>query len=155
MAAVPDDTDPRDQPLPEDADPRDESVPGDTGPPAPHGDDPRLHPAPFGTVVLLTAGSAVAVMALAALLSHPPGLKFILFGPIALVVFELVTYEVWWKRWWGAIPGAVAGLALYFEGREALTGVIGDAWAHPVAYVAAWILFAVIFAWCSRYPRTL
>lgn len=117
--------------------------------------DPRNEPAPFGAVVLLTAASAVAVMALSALLSQPPGLKWLLFGPIALVVFEVVVHEVWWQRWWGAIPGAVAGLALYFEGRAALSDLVGDAWAHPVAYVAAWTLFAVVFALCSRYPRTL
>ncbi|MDX3104610.1 hypothetical protein [Nonomuraea angiospora] len=117
--------------------------------------DPRNEPAPFGAVVLLTAASAVAVMALSALLSQPPGLKWLLFGPIALVVFEVVVHEVWWQRWWGAIPGAVAGLAFYFEGRAALSDLVGDAWAHPVAYVAAWTLFAVVFALCSRYPRTL
>ncbi|WP_431930893.1 hypothetical protein [Nonomuraea jabiensis] len=117
--------------------------------------DPRNEPAPFGAVVLLTAASAVAVMGLSALLSQPPGLKFLLFGPIALVVFEVVVHEVWWQRWWGAIPGAVAGLALYFEGRDALSDLVGDAWAHPVVYVAAWTLFAAVFALCSRYPRTL
>ncbi|MEU6788609.1 hypothetical protein ABZ912_56295 [Nonomuraea angiospora] len=117
--------------------------------------DPRNEPAPFGAVVLLTAASAVAIMGLSVLLSQPPGLKFLLFGPIALVVFEVAVHEVWWQRWWGAIPGAVAGLALYFEGRDALGDLVGDAWAHPVAYVAAWTLFAVVFALCSRYPRTL
>ncbi|MET7338687.1 hypothetical protein [Nonomuraea sp. NPDC005650] len=117
--------------------------------------DPRNEPAPFGAVVLLTVASAVAVMGLGALLSEPPALKFLLFGPIALVVFEVMVHEVWWQRWWGAIPGAVAGLALYFEGRVTLADLIGDTWAHPVAYVAAWALFAVVFAVCSRYPRTL
>ncbi|PZG14292.1 hypothetical protein [Nonomuraea aridisoli] len=122
--------------------------------PAP-ADDPRNEPAPFGTVVVLTAGSAVAVMGLTALLSDPPGMKFLLFGPLALVVWEVIAFEVWWRRWWGAVPGAVAGLLVYFEGRQALGDVIGDAWAHPVAYVTAWTLFAVVFALCSRYPRTL
>ncbi|MFI6743738.1 hypothetical protein ACIBI9_63665 [Nonomuraea sp. NPDC050451] len=117
--------------------------------------DPRNEPAPFGAVVLLTAASAVAVMGLSAFLSQPPALKILLFGPIALVAFEVVVHEVWWQRWWGAIPGAVAGLALYFEGRAALSDLVGDTWAHPVAYVAAWTLFAVVFALCSRYPRTL
>ncbi|MBB5776676.1 hypothetical protein [Nonomuraea jabiensis] len=117
--------------------------------------DPRNEPAPFGTLVLLTAASAVAVMGLSALLSQPPGLKWLLFGPIALVAFEMVVHEVWWQRWWGAIPGAVAGLALYFEGRATLSDLVGDVWAHPVAYVAAWTLFAAVFALCSRYPRTL
>jgi hypothetical protein len=117
--------------------------------------DPRDEPAPFGTVVLLTAASAVGVMLLSALLSHPPSMKFLLFGPVALVVFEVVAYEVWWRRWWGALPGAVAGLVTYFEGRAALADLMGDGWAHPVAYVAAWTLFAAVFAWCSRYPRRL
>ncbi|MFC7590453.1 hypothetical protein ACFQYP_47210 [Nonomuraea antimicrobica] len=117
--------------------------------------DPRDEPAPFGTVVLLTSLSAVAVMVLSALLAHPPGAKFLLFGPIALVVFEVITHELWWQRWWGAVPGALAGLAVYFEGRQALADVIGDTWAHPIAYVTAWALFAVVFALCSRYPRTL
>ncbi|WP_157548644.1 hypothetical protein [Nonomuraea candida] len=121
--------------------------------PAPPESDPRDEPAPFGTVVALTAASAVAVMVLAALLSHPPNLKFLLFGPIVLVVFEVAVHEVWWKRWWGAIPGAVIGLAAYFEGRAALADIVGDGWAHPLAYVTAWALFAVVFAWCSRYPR--
>ncbi|GAA3246216.1 hypothetical protein [Nonomuraea helvata] len=128
---------------------------GDGEPPTRPEEDPRNEPAPFGAVVLLTAASAVAVMGLAALLSHPPGLKFLLLGPIALVVFEVVVHEVWWQRWWGAIPGAAAGLALYFEGRAALADIVGEPWAHPVAYVAAWTLFAVVFALCSRYPRTV
>ncbi|MER6943694.1 hypothetical protein ABT294_06675 [Nonomuraea sp. NPDC000554] len=116
--------------------------------------DPRDEPAPFGAVVFLTAASAVAIIAFASLLSDPPGLKLLLLGPVALVVFEVVTNEVWWKRWWGAIPGAVAGLAVYFEGRDMLTDVMTDTWAHPIAYVAAWTLFAVVFALASRYPRT-
>ncbi|WP_176993903.1 hypothetical protein [Nonomuraea jiangxiensis] len=127
----------------------------DVDPPAGPEDDPRNEPAPFGLVVLLTAASAVVVMALEVFLSDPPGLRFLLFGPVALVAFEVITHEVWWQRWWGAIPGAVAGLGLYFEGRAALSDLIGAAWAHPVAYVAAWTLFAVVFAVCSRYPRTL
>ncbi|MFI7617414.1 hypothetical protein ACIBP6_39945 [Nonomuraea terrae] len=117
--------------------------------------DPRNEPAPFGTVVALTAGSAVAVMGLTVLLSDPPSMKFLLFGPLALVVWEVIAFEVWWRRWWGAVPGAVAGLLVYVEGRQALADVIGDTWAHPVAYVTAWTLFAVVFALCSRYPRTL
>ncbi|MFG3441039.1 hypothetical protein ACGF0J_27625 [Nonomuraea sp. NPDC047897] len=121
--------------------------------PAPSG-DPRDEPAPFGAVVLLTTGSAVAIMAAVALLSWPENLKLLLLGPITLVVWEVITYEVWWRRWWGAVPGAVAGLAMYGEGRQALADVIGDAWAHPVAYVTAWALFAVIFAVASRWPRT-
>ncbi|NUW45979.1 hypothetical protein [Nonomuraea rhodomycinica] len=117
--------------------------------------DPRDEPAPFGAVVLLTVASAVAVMVVTSLLDQPPGLKFLLLGPIALVVFEVMVHEVWWQRWWGAVPGAVLGLTLYFEGREALGDVVGDSWAHPIAYVAAWALFAVVFAVASRYPRTL
>ncbi|MEV0202330.1 hypothetical protein [Nonomuraea sp. NPDC050691] len=117
--------------------------------------DPRDEPAPFGAVVLLTVASAVAVMVLTSLLDEPPGLKLLLFGPIALVVFEVMVHEVWWQRWWGAVPGAVLGLTLYSEGREALGGIVGDAWAHPIAYVAAWALFAAVFALASRYPRTL
>ncbi|MFB4280914.1 MULTISPECIES: hypothetical protein [unclassified Nonomuraea] len=139
--------------MPDDREPRDDPAPGvpDSSPV----EDPRNEPAPFAAVVLLTGGSAVAVMVLAALLSHPPGLKFLLLGPVALVVFEVVAYEVWWQRWWGAVPGAVAGLAIYFEGRQALADLMGDTWAHPVAYVTAWTLFAVVFALCSRYPRSL
>ncbi|MDR8407341.1 hypothetical protein MTP10_01125 [Nonomuraea sp. 3-1Str] len=117
--------------------------------------DPRDEPAPFGAVVLLTVASAVAVMAVTSLLDEPPSLKFLLLGPIALVVFEVMVHEVWWQRWWGAVPGAVLGLTLYFEGREALGDVVGDSWAHPLAYVTAWALFAVVFALASRYPRTL
>ncbi|MEV0623071.1 hypothetical protein AB0I81_57815 [Nonomuraea sp. NPDC050404] len=123
--------------------------------PSPPEDDPRNEPAPFGTLVLLTAASAGAVMALTGLLADPPSLKFLLFGPIALVAFEVAVHEVWWQRWWGAIPGAVAGLAVYFEGRVALADIMGDGWAHPIAYVTAWTLFAAVFAWCSRYPRSL
>ncbi|GAA2394492.1 hypothetical protein [Nonomuraea africana] len=104
--------------------------------------DPREEPAPFGTVVLLTALSAVAVMALDYVLPQQLNTKMLLFGPIALVAFEVVVHEVWWRRWWGAIPGAAAGLAVYFEGRQ----MVGE----PVAYVAAWTLFAVIFCLASR-----
>lgn len=129
---------------------------GELGPDgeAPAGGDPRDEPAPFGAMVLLTTGSAVAIMAAVSLLSWPENLKLLLLGPITLVVWEVITYEVWWRRWWGAVPGAVAGLAMYGEGRQALADVIGDAWAHPVAYVTAWALFAVIFAAASRWPRT-
>lgn len=122
--------------------------------PLPAPGDPRDEPAPLGLVVLLTGGSAAAVMGLTAVLSDPPGLKLLLLGPIALVVWEVIAFEVWWRRWWGAIPGAVAGLLVYVEGRQALADVVGDAWAHPVAYVTAWTLFAAVFALCSRYPRT-
>ncbi|TDD11030.1 hypothetical protein E1292_06580 [Nonomuraea deserti] len=143
-----DDNDPRDEPVPAGA-------PQPEGAPSPPGNDPRDEPAPFGAVVLLTAGSAVAVMVISALMSDPPGMRFHLGGPIALVVFEVVTNEVWWQRWWGAIPGAIGGLACYFEGRAALADLVGDTWGHPIAYVAAWTLFAVVFALCSRYPRTV
>lgn len=134
MTDVPDEPDPRDEPAPPDGDPRDE-------------------PAPFAPVVLLTVAAAVGVMVFAALAPSALNLRFLLFGPIALVLFEIAVHELWWRRWWGAIPGAVAGLAIYSEGRAALTDLIGDGWAHPLAYVTAWALFAVVFAWCSRYPR--
>ncbi|WP_155128662.1 hypothetical protein [[Actinomadura] parvosata] len=137
-----DDRDPRDEPLQDGAE-----QPPDV--------DPRDEPAPFGAVVLLTVAAAAGVMVLGALAPSALNLKFLLFGPITLVVFEIAVHEVWWKRWWGAIPGAVLGLACYFEGREALADIIGDAWAHPIAYVTAWALFAAAFAWCSRYPRKL
>ncbi|MBN6057166.1 hypothetical protein JYK22_34905, partial [Nonomuraea sp. RK-328] len=94
-------------------------------------------------------------MVVTSLIDEPPGLKLLLFGPIALVAFEVVVHEVWWQRWWGAVPGAVLGLTLYSEGREALGDIVGDAWGQPIAYVAAWALFAVVFALASRYPRTL
>jgi hypothetical protein len=136
-------------------DPRDEPLSGDAGQaPAPPGGDSRDEPAPFGAVVLLTAAAAVGVMVLGALAPSALNLKFLLFGPIALVLFEIAVHEVWWKRWWGAVPGAVLGLAIYFEGRTALADIVGDAWAHPAAYVTAWTLFAAVFAWASRYPRT-
>lgn len=134
-----------------DGDPGREAVPGGD---APAGGDPRDEPAPFGALVLLTTGSAVAIMAAVSLLSWPENLKLLLLGPITLVAWEVITYEVWWRRWWGAVPGALAGLAMYVEGRQALADVIGDAWARPVAYVTAWALFAVIFAVASRWPRT-
>lgn len=105
-------------------------------------------------MVLLTTGSALAVVALAGLLGGEPTLKWLLLGPVGLVAFEVLGHEVWWRRWWGAIPGALAGLTVYVEGRQALADLIGDAWAHPVAYVTAWALFAVIFALASRWPRT-
>ncbi|TYB69807.1 hypothetical protein FXF51_06485 [Nonomuraea sp. PA05] len=128
---------------------------GDSGSsPAQPEDDPRDEPAPFAAVVLLTVAAAAGVMVLGALAPSALNLKFLLFGPIALVVFEIAVHEVWWKRWWGAIPGAVLGLAAYFEGRAALADIVGDGWAHPVAYVTAWALFAAVFAWASRYPRT-
>ncbi|PRX63111.1 hypothetical protein B0I32_111104 [Nonomuraea fuscirosea] len=161
MSDVSDDRDPSDEPVPGQDEraptpqPQDEPVPRqDEQAPAPQPeDDPRDEPAPLAALVLLTAGSAVAVMVLAAFLSQPPRLNFLLFGPVALVAFEVVAYDVWWRRWWGAIPGALLGLLIYFEGRAALSDVIGEVWAHPVAYVLAWTLFAVVFALCSRYPR--
>lgn len=135
--------------------PRDESLSDDAEQaPVPPEGDPRDEPAPFEAVVLLTVAAAVGVMVLGALAPSALNLKFLLFGPIALVVFEIAVHEVWWKRWWGAIPGAVLGLAVYFEGRAALADLMGDGWAHPVAYVAAWAIFAVVFAVASRYPRT-
>ncbi|TDE60368.1 hypothetical protein E1295_00555 [Nonomuraea mesophila] len=162
---MPDKNDPREEPAPADgpAHRDDDRPPG--GPGVEPGDgelsdvepgdgDPRDNPAPFAAVVLLTAGVAVAVMVISALMSDPPGAKFVLGGPIATVIYGVVSHEVWWPRWWGAIPGAIAGLAGYFEGRAALADLVGDAWAHPVAYVAAWTLFAVVFALCSRFPRT-
>ncbi|MGW4475990.1 hypothetical protein [Nonomuraea sp. NPDC004354] len=106
--------------------------------------DPRDEPAPFGTIVLLTTLSAVAVAALQYFVAERLNLKLLLVGPIALVAFEVVVHEVWWRRWWGAVPGALAGLVLYFEGRQMV--------AEPVAYVAAWALFAVVFCLASRIP---
>ncbi|WP_336208628.1 hypothetical protein [Nonomuraea sp. LPB2021202275-12-8] len=116
--------------------------------------DPRDEPAPFGAVVLLTAGSAVAILAIYGFFGSAGSSRPLLLGPITLVVFEVVMHEVWWRRWWGAIPGAIVGLVAYFEGRAMLADIIGDAWGEPVAFVAAWTLFAVIFALASRYPRT-
>ncbi|MGV9301989.1 hypothetical protein ACWDLG_01330 [Nonomuraea sp. NPDC003727] len=106
--------------------------------------DPRDEPAPFGTIVLLTTLSAVAVAALQYFVAERLNLKLLLVGPIALVAFEVVVHEVWWRRWWGAVPGALAGLVLYFEGRQMV--------AEPLAYVAAWALFAVVFCLASRIP---
>lgn len=116
--------------------------------------DPRDEPAPFGTVVLLTAVSAVAITVIAHVLPDPPGMKLMLLGPVALVAFEVVVHEVWWKRWWGAVPAALAALVAYFEGRDMMSDVLPETWAEPVAYVAAWTLFAALFALASRLPRT-
>lgn len=101
--------------------------------------------------VALTVVSALALAVLAQLLVNPIGVKLLLVGPIVLVAYEVVIHELWWRRWWGAIPGAIVGLTTYFEGRDALEGLLGDRWAEPVAYVAAWALFAGIFTLCSRY----
>ncbi|WP_165959680.1 hypothetical protein [Nonomuraea longispora] len=152
---MPDDKDSREEHVPADGPPpRDVDRPDDLSADEPPDVDPRDEPAPFGALVLLTAGTAVAVMVIAALMSDPPGTRFVLGGPIAVVIYGVVSNEVWWPRWWGAIPGAIGGLACYFEGRTALADLLGDAWAHPVAYVAAWTLFAAVFALCSRFPRT-
>ncbi|WP_431899256.1 hypothetical protein [Nonomuraea sp. bgisy101] len=104
--------------------------------------DPRDEPAPFAPVVLLTTLSAVAVAALQYVVAERLNLKMLLLGPVALVAFEVVVHEVWWRRWWGAVPGAVVGAAVYFEGRQMV-------W-EPVAYVAGWALFAVIFCLAGR-----
>ncbi|MFE3454591.1 hypothetical protein ACFXJ8_37280 [Nonomuraea sp. NPDC059194] len=104
--------------------------------------DPRDEPAPFAAVVLLTTLSAVAVAVLHHFLADRLNLKLLLLGPVALVAFEVVVHEVWWRRWWGAVPGALVGAAVYFEGRQMV-------W-EPVAYVAAWALFAVVFCLASR-----
>ncbi|MFI6390188.1 hypothetical protein ACIBHY_09485 [Nonomuraea sp. NPDC050547] len=112
--------------------------------------DPRDQPAPFGTIVVLTTLSAIVVMAIERLLATPVSMKWLLVGPMALVVYEVVIHDVWWRRWWGAVPGALAGLAIYFEGREMVTVVVGPSWAHDVAYVVAWSAFAAIFAAASR-----
>ncbi|MEU7899312.1 hypothetical protein AB0B45_41470 [Nonomuraea sp. NPDC049152] len=104
--------------------------------------DPRDEPAPFGPIVLLTTLSAVALAVLQYVVAERLNLKMLLLGPIALVVLEVVVHEVWWRRWWGAVPGALVGLAVYFEGREMV-------W-EPVAYVAGWALFAVIFCLAGR-----
>ncbi|MFI6907870.1 hypothetical protein ACIBKY_41860 [Nonomuraea sp. NPDC050394] len=115
-----------------------------------HETDPRDRPAPFGVIVGLTTLSAIAVMVVTHLLATPVSMKWLLVGPIALVVYEVVIHELWWRRWWGAIPGALAGLVIYFEGREMVTGFVGPSWAGAVAYVAAWSAFAAIFALASR-----
>lgn len=101
--------------------------------------------------VVLTVLSALALAVLAQFLSHSIGIKLLLVGPLALVAYEVLVHELWWRRWWGAVPGAVVGVAAYFEGRQALEDLMGARWAEPVAYVAAWALFAATFALCSRY----
>lgn len=121
-------------------------------PPEPR-DDPRDEPAPFAATVLLTVVSAAAV-AVAGLVFPEVNPKLQLLGPAGLMAFEIMVEEVWWRRWWGAIPGAVIGLIAYFEGRAMLADLGAGAWAHPVAFVTAWTLFAVVFALASRYPRT-
>ncbi|MEU4572247.1 hypothetical protein ACBI99_14665 [Nonomuraea sp. ATR24] len=122
--------------------------------PVPPQTDPRDEPAPLGLMVLLTGGSAVVIILAVTFLSGSAGLRPLLLGPIMLVGYEVLVHEVWWKRWWGAVPGAIAGLVTYFEGRAMLADLIGDAWAHPLAFVTAWVLFAVVFCLASRYPRT-
>ncbi|WP_156325681.1 hypothetical protein [Nonomuraea sp. SBT364] len=116
--------------------------------------DPRDEPAPLGLMVLLTGGSALAIIVLVTFFSGSTSLRPLLLGPIMLVGYEVLVHEVWWKRWWGAVPGAIAGLVTYFEGRAMLADLIGDTWAHPLAFVTAWVLFAVVFCLASRYPRT-
>jgi hypothetical protein len=121
------------------------------------GIDSRDESAPFYETVALTALAAAAVMAVIAILGgsgEDKYVKLMLLGPFGLIFFEFVVHEVWWKRWWGFLPGAVAGLIIYFEGRAALTGVIGSAWAQSIAYVVAWTSFAAVFAIASRRPRT-
>ncbi|GIH91109.1 hypothetical protein ACFFMN_08950 [Planobispora siamensis] len=129
-----------------------------TEPPVPaEASDPRDDPAPLGETVGLLVLSAIAIMLFAWLVGETDGegpapLKLLLFGPLGLVFFEVMTNEVWWRRWWGAIPGAIAGLALYFEGRATLEDIIGASWATPVAYVLAWACFGTVFALASRVP---
>jgi hypothetical protein len=129
-------------------------VPDHPEPDAPPPVDPRDEPAPLGLLLLLIGGSAAVVIAIATFFATSTSVRPLLLGPILLVAFQVVAHEVWWRRWWGALPGAVVGLVTYFEGRAMLADVIGDTWAHPLAYVAAWCLFAVIFALASRFPRT-
>jgi hypothetical protein len=119
--------------------------------------DSRDESAPFYETVALTALAAAAVMAIIAVLGgsgEDRYVKLMLLGPFSLIFFEFVVHEVWWKRWWGFLPGAVAGLIIYFEGRTALADVIGSVWAQPIAYVIAWTSFAAVFALASRLPRT-
>jgi len=117
--------------------------------------DPRDDPAPFAATVILTALAAALVIAITRLLPEDGAYgKFLLLGPFGLVFFEIISNEVWWRRWWGLIPGTIVGLIVYFEGRAALADVLGDAWAEPVAYVTAWTALAAVFAYASHWPRT-
>jgi hypothetical protein len=120
------------------------------------GTDPRDEPAPLGETVALTTVAAAGVMLFDAFAHLPEDVvpwKLLLFGPFGLVFFAVISHEVWWRRWWGVVPGALAGLAVYFEGGAALTDIVGESLAHPLVYVTAWSLFAAIFAVCSRLPR--
>ena len=119
--------------------------------------DPRDVPAPFAETVLLTAGAAVLVVAMPHFFGAPEGVgygRLVLLGPFGLVLFEMLSQEVWWRRWWGVLPGALAGLVVYFEGRPMAADLIGDEWAQPAARVAAWTAVAAVFAYASRWPRT-
>lgn len=119
--------------------------------------DPRDQPAEFGSTVGLTVGAAVLITAVIAFFGTPGGpggVKWMLLGPIGLVLLEVIVHDVWWRRWWGALPGAVAGLVIYFEGRATISDILGESWAGHVAYVLAWAAFAAIFAYASRWPRT-
>ncbi|MFI6512772.1 hypothetical protein ACIBCT_34655 [Streptosporangium sp. NPDC050855] len=123
----------------------------------PEPSDPRDDHAPLLETVGLLTVSAVAITLLTRLLGAQDGdgagsLRLLLLGPVALVFFEVMVHEIWWRRWWGALPGAVVGLAVYFEGRTALEDVIGASWAASLAYVLAWAGFGVIFALASRVP---
>jgi len=119
--------------------------------------DPRDEPAPFAETVILTAGAAVLVVAMLHFFGAPEGVgygRLVLLGPFGLVLFEVLSHEVWWKRWWGVLPGALVGLIVYSEGRPMAADLIGDEWAQPVAYVLAWTAVAAVFAYASRWPRT-
>lgn len=107
--------------------------------------DPRDEPAPMAFVAL-TVASAAALAVVGQFIEHPLGLKLLLLGPIALVAYEVLVHELWWRRWWGALPGAIAGLVGYYEAL---------AWSEPIAYVLAWALFSLAFALASRvvFPR--
>ncbi|WP_214408850.1 hypothetical protein [Sphaerisporangium fuscum] len=116
--------------------------------------DPRDEPAPLLPSVGMLAGSAALIMLMTWLFGEPEGssVKWLLFGPVLLLFYEVAVNEVWWRRWWGAIPGAVIGLVVHFEGRPTLSDLIGPTWAGPVAYVLAWAAFGLVFALASRVP---
>jgi hypothetical protein len=116
--------------------------------------DPRDDPAPLALSVGLLVVSAAVIMFITWLfgLPHYGSAKWLLFGPVGFLFFTVIVEEVWWRRWWGAVPGAVVGLVIYFEGLTTLEDLIGAAWAGPVAYVLAWGAFGLIFALASRAP---
>ncbi|GII93459.1 hypothetical protein [Sinosporangium siamense] len=119
--------------------------------------DPRDEPAEFGLTVGLVTAGAVIVAAITMFFGSPEapgGVKWLLLGPIALMAGEVLVHELWWRRWWGLLPGAAVGLLVYFEGRHVAADILGVDWGHAAAYVLAWVLFAVVFVYASRWPQT-